>query len=143
MRIAFVTLCLASIIVHAMYCASLTSCLAVDKATPPYNDLRELYLHSSHRVVTVAGTSYVEMLKTGNTIDRKIYAERLILESTVNEAFQKTLDGNTAFLWTEPALNKIIGKNCSHSKISRRFFELPYSWAVRKDFPYTGYIRFS
>lgn len=125
-----------------MYNASLTSFLAVHKTNLPYNDVEELYLRTSHKVVTVAETSYIEQLKTGSAIERSIYAERLVTVPTIEEGLQKTYDRSTAFIWTTSAVNLMVGRNCSHSKIPRKFFTHEEGWAVRKDFPYKGFIQF-
>ena len=125
-----------------MYNASLTSVLAVHKMSLPYNNYEEFYHNSNHKLATLAGSSYLEQLKTGNEIERRIYSDRHIQVATVEDGLQKALDGNVAFLWTEPAVNLLVGQNCSHSKIPQCFYTSMDGWAVRKDFAYTGFINY-
>ena len=142
MKTAAFTIFLTSLVLNAMYNASLTSFLAVDKSTLPYNDFLGLFLYSSHKVVIVEGTSYIDQLKSGSPIEVKIHAGRLIIVPTAKEGLERALEGDAAFLGSGPSVTKRIGRNCSHSKIPKAFFRSFDGWAVRKDLPYTGFIQF-
>ena len=106
----------------------------------PYNSYEEFYYNSNHKLATLAGSVYLEHLKTGNEIEQRIYSDRVIQVATVEDGLEKALDGNVAFLWTEPTVNLLVGQNCSHSKIPQCFYTSMNGWAVRKDFAYTGFI---
>ena len=126
-----------------MYNASLTSVLAVHKTQLPYNNYQELYLKSDHKVVTVAGTSYITLLKTGNAIEQKIHSERLLIVSSVEEGLEKVSEGNSAFLWTIPPVSLLVGQNCTHLQLPECVYtSLVEGWAVRKDFAYTGFFNY-
>lgn len=141
-KVAILTIFLTSLVINVMYNASLTSFLAVHKATLPYKDLQELYLHTNHKVATVEGSSYLDLLRSGCDIDKKIYAERLVRVKNVKEGVEKSLEGNTAFLWSTQTVYHLIGQTCTHSQLPRCFHTSTGAWAVRKDFPYTGFINY-
>lgn len=143
-KTVIVTIFLTCLVFHAMYNASLTSFLAVHRTTMPYNDIQELYLYSNHKIVTLPGTSYIETLRTGSYIEKKLHDERLTLVPTVEEGIKRVaFDENSAFLWTTTAVNHLLGLNCTHSKIPKCFTDHPTeAWAFRKDFPFAGFIRF-
>ena len=103
----------------------------------PFSNYKELYLHSNYKVALTDGSSNVARLKTGNDIEQKIYQERLILVSNMDHGLQKALDEDVAFLNTT---NILVGKNCSYSKIPQCLRASMAGWAVRKDFPYKGFI---
>ena len=123
-----------------MYNASLTSVLAVQETRLPYHDYKELYQFSNHKLAIVTGSSYYEILKSGNAIERKIFRERILPVQSVEEGLQKALDGNVAFLWTPPMVNHFVGGKCTHYKIPQCFLTAVEGWAVRKNFAYIGFI---
>ena len=123
-----------------MYNASLTSVLAVQETHLPYHDYKELYQFSNHKLAIVTGSSYYEILKSGNAIKRKIFRERILPVQSVEEGLQKAADENVAFLWTPPMVNHLVGGNCTHYKIPQCFFTAVEGWAVRKNFAYNGFI---
>ena len=123
-----------------MYNASLTSFLAVNKISLPFKSCKDLYLHSNHKVATMEGASYIELLRTGSDFEQKIHRDRLLIVSSVEEGLQKAQEGDVAFLYSIPSVNYLVGQNCTHIKIPQCFYTSTDGWAVRKDFPYTGFI---
>ena len=139
-RIAFLTVFLTSLIVFSMYNASLTSVLAISKVVMPFEDTESLYLSTNFKVATASGSSYANMLKNGNDIERKIYRERLIQVQSVSEGLEKTLVQDVALLWSQPLVTELIGDKCTHARASKCFYSGPIAWAIRKDFQYAGFI---
>ena len=90
----------------------------------------------------MAETSFVESLKTGNEIEKKIYSERLLLMTSVEEGLRKSLEGDVAFLWVTNLVDEHVGQNCSHIKIPQCLYTYMGGWPVRKDFAYTGFINY-
>ena len=141
-RIAFGTTFFMSLVLFANYNAALTSFLAVVKIQMPFEDMNDLYLKTDYQLVTVEETAYGLLLKSGSEIAQKIYKERLVLKSNMDEALELLQNRKAAFLWDHASLSAKVGKSCKVAKIETCYMFSPAVFSVKKGFPYNGIISY-
>ena len=106
----------------------------------PFEDIKGLYDNSDYKLATVHGSAFVQMFQTGDDFNQKIYRERLLLVSSVQEGLQKTLQGDVAFLWGHSAVYDLVGQACTHAQVEKIYYSAPMGWVIKKDFEYAGFI---
>ena len=127
-----------------MYCAGLTSFLAVYKLQMPFTNIDELYLNTDYRVVMIDETATLQMLRDGQTqIEKNIYHERLVTVKTVDEGIAKMKDEKRiAFMDDHIIVAAKVGHGCEVVKVQTCYYSSPVVFAVQKGLSYRNMINY-
>ena len=141
-RLAYLTVLLASVILYAMYCAGLTSFLAVFKLQMPFTNIDELYLNTDYRMVMIDETATLQMLRDGQTeIEKNIYHERLVTVNTVDEGIAMMKEGRrNAFMYDHIIVASKVGHGCEVVKVQTCYYFSPIVFAMQKGLSYRNII---
>ena len=140
-RLTFITIYVISVIVFALYSASLTSFLLVIKLGQPFDDLETLYRDTDYKIGSVSGTLYpATWYQQGDELEQRVYRERYEEVPSIKAGLEKALTENYAFVWDEVVIDQRVGLCCSHISPPKPTYDTYMVNLFKKDYEYQEYI---
>ena len=140
-RIAFFSTLISSIIIFALYSASLTSFLAISKFNMPFEDLVSMYRDTDYYVGSLPSTYFTTLFSNGSPLERIIYKERFKDVPSVNEALKKALDEDFAFAWEAETVSDALNL-CTHVAINKPLLTVRIVNLFNKNYEFRQIINF-
>lgn len=120
-----------SIVIFAMYSATLTSQLAVYKSNMPFENLDQLIRQAEYQVSGIKGS--LSHRKLSSIVPKDLFMS----VGSMDEAIAKINADKIAFAWDSHSLDYFMEDSCDYRKAKESLYDGQVAFPVKKGFEYT------